>query len=67
MLVDGVAECGRGALRAGSRQTQHEEEERAHATAKVADRNRWSPPATGYLQDTVFAACLAVRMSRDAG
>src|ERR1700722_13736189 len=49
LLADGVAERGRGALRVGSRQTQHEEEERVYATAKVADQYFFSR-ATGYLQ-----------------
>ena len=65
LLADGVAERGRGALRVGSRQTQHEEEERAYATAKVADQNSFSPEQ----QDTCryrFRRVVAVFMSREA-
>ena len=65
LLADGVAERGHGALRAGSRQTQYEEEERAYATAKVADQNIFSPEQ----QDTCryrFRRVVAVFMSRRA-
>jgi hypothetical protein len=64
LLADGVAEGGRGALRVGSRQTQHEEEEGAYATAKVADQNIFSPEQ----QDTCryrFRRVVAVFMSRE--
>ena len=66
LLADGVAERGRGALRVGSRRTRHEEEERANATAKVADQNVFSPEQQHTCRYRI-RGMVAVFMGRAAG